>query len=1148
MRHLRITLQAHKKAPPQAPIDVTWRELVDELTSHGKTQTGKDGRGIIGADFSPSGTTLKGEPTYRRKIDLINEVHLVGIDLDDVPEDWFDRVTDAMPVAAFVFTTHSHGRPGKGIRARVLYPLSRPITVEEHRELYLWMQAQALGKGIKIDGSCKDPARLHYTPRVRAPDGAAPFIKETQGEWLNPDALLDGSTVADLVEDRRKAREKKAKTEEKFSFSPSEVPTLDALGADAKGYARQAAHLKCQRAVERLSRAGLGERRSGLHKTAVIIGGWEGNRCLTRSEADQYVEHAVRVVAALLNNPTEAADLRRQAENGRLWGGAHPWPVPRAPKDDPGIVRLPILSDGTEMRSLDDARDETYRLVMGGAEKGRRLCVASDPGTGKTQAAMRLIMESYLAGKSVRYAAATNGALRERRRDLIRLVDSEYPEMGFFAPSSNYLWTQPKRTPSSCPRIARVELGRKIRGNAGAQAACRSCDLHPKQNEGRSSCSFLRDVKKEHRAEGSIVFTTHTLEMLAEQDPVDVLLIDEFPAPVHSTHHVTLAHLRAWRDHGDITVTDERWSALLALFARVEETGEAVSSGELAEALPVGAFSVAVIDGDESRLKNTWGTNRLQDLLDAVSPDSDPDARKRTITGLGETGTEAALDAVRKASGIGWLGAKIQPQKDEDARRALPPALVLTVAERLKTEEAGAVVYLDGTASENVAKSILGPDAEYHRVPVAFPKDFTVGKVKWSASKSLIPGENAFDKQGEKRKASEQTYTRLRALKSAYESNDTLWVMHKTWCQSENVQEILEEAIKAGRVTYYGHPNAVGSNQYQDCTRAVLLDRFLPKSAKEALAEVLAHSLANQDGRAAETNWSAEAAYLTEGRDIIQAMHRVRCVIEPREIILCTNRELPDDWNPWRVPDVDIDDLVLRELGVYPPGSKGIQQLLRETVSRVGFAVATRTPALSSNATDALNTLGDLSHYVRVMQTGHGREFPALVSEAGLTIGYLETSAPGKPLVIVYDSQRPPRVQQLVAALGHGGRFDWVRWLGETVHMTDERAELLNRLGKITWSRVDVTAESLAKAMGFSVATFWRKLRSAGLTMEALRVLRNEHLREKEKIVEIEGEWRIVKAEAMRLWQWKDLFCPYRVLGPQQNIHGNAIPPTWWAA
>lgn len=1077
-RQLKVSFGPHIKESFVTPFIGDWDSLTRKLASHGQTQEGKDGVYIVGSHFRGG--------RARRRQPLVEGIDLIGLDFDEnVPENWGEILGSSFPFERFIYTSHSHGRPekGGGHRGRALLPLSRTVTPEEFSALMLWAFDRCSSVGLEADKGCKDTTRAFYTPRRKAPDAVLePIVGRVEGEWLNPDALPDGVSVAELIKARQESgfdlRRSADLSNEERAQRLSEWRKLE-----SKSLSRAAryAHAVCRGVLERCETTNSG-RRVQLFKAGCSIGSWEATGAISPSEAANYADEAFGIISRRMGDKCDAQDLRRQLQNGLDRGRTNPADIPRdkptlsdadieaifeatgVPEEQRKLVvlggrsKLPIIPDNEEALSIEDARNKTTELVSLAMRTPGRVTIGADPGAGKSTAALHGIVDAWLEGKTVRYVVPTNKLANEKLQELTKIASERLSPMelpGLLA----VLGMGPKRNERNCQNLDAVVAGRKAFGCAGAKAVCKRCDLHPRNNFNVAYCDFMKQVR--HADEKlRIEVNTHSIEVQNEKKHVDVLIVDEYPKAVNPTMNVSFDDLLEWREAGDIEVSDEVLNDILAMMKDAKAPFMRFGQSDLAKACPPGALKVTKTDGF---VRNKTGEELILDLAEKAGGGD-----LKAIEALSNAPNAAALKILEDLVNRNWTGCYVDRK-----------GLIQIVQPKPLRLDADSVLYLDGTATESVGRSLLGPDAVFHRVPVRFHQDTTVQRVDWGASKNLVRSSD--DSANED--ASLRTLNRLQGLVHAYESPTTAWVIHQSWTRSLAVQELLSEAFKHKRVTYYGSPDAVGSNRFEGCKRIVLADRHLPMQAIGGLAGAL-YWRARDDEYIRSEDWSAHAEHLTVGADIVQAMHRVRPGIHKREIIICTERELPKAWDTWRLPDEDPDILAAEKAGLVPAGRKGAVWLIRKKVAQNGFVL----PTVTKDPGSAIKSLikGKPGCLMTVLKSAYGCDFPTIAADAELDLGYVETSARGQPIPCLFNPEKPPNVKDIANRLVSAGRkIRWAEWENERFEVVNDTAEVIDSLRTLPFEHL--TEAGLAAHWECSEATVYRRLRRAGLSMADVR-------------------------------------------------------------
>jgi len=160
------------------PREGTVLDLIEDIESSGDLEQ-KDGHAIIGAVFKPGGKRCKAD---------VEAVTMLIYDLDHGADATTPHaIADGLGVELLWYTTWSDGvKNDEGVierRYRVVIPLKRPVTVEEHAAL--WVHIAGLieeAAGCAPDRGCKDACRLNYTARAKNPAA----VSEPDGDHYIP--------------------------------------------------------------------------------------------------------------------------------------------------------------------------------------------------------------------------------------------------------------------------------------------------------------------------------------------------------------------------------------------------------------------------------------------------------------------------------------------------------------------------------------------------------------------------------------------------------------------------------------------------------------------------------------------------------------------------------------------------------------------------------------------------------------------------------------------------------------------------------------------------------------------------------------------------------------------------------------------------
>lgn len=1064
------------------PECASFAALAAELRKHGETRTGKDGPAVVVSAFREGqGTTraTSGRVGRFRQEALIEGTWLLGLDFDSRPDDPRDVMAPLAEagLAHIGYSTHSHGRLeylrakarkelasryegpaldeavegyARAPRYRVLVRLARSVTPAEYRALWAWLD-RYLGGGS--DPACSDPTRLYFTPRRAADDACeTPWVTYAPGGVLDPDELPDGADVCALLAQMAAA----GRSAPRASLAPAEKERRHAAALALPEGQRTEAERKARRVLEgALSRVQLapeGGRRKGLFAAACRIGEWAH---VLGPSGEAAWRGALLDAARHLPDP---GDHARQVDNGIARGRGNPVDVRPV---------LPVPS-GPAALPLAEARERLVHLVRRATTTPGVTAIAADPGVGKTTAVVAEIPALLAEGKRIRLAVPTNRLAREVLATVRRAIN----DAGDLVSTCGL---EPKRTRSNCANLAAVQAGRKAGGAVGAATVCRACDLHPRQS-GPGACPFFAEVML---AQGyDVTVTTHALEATraiggAEADtaaedvdapspPPDVLIIDEAPRAADAQYTVSERDLCAWRGADDIRVAPDGMRRLRALLASKGREGKTAPSADLADILPPDA--VTVRRSPQGRVVSSLGWRLIEAHADEAATGEIPEE-------LATAPEEEALEALEVACQRGWRGCYVA--RDGTLRLTTP---------RAPAGPAATTLYLDGTATEASAKALFGPECRFERLRVSLHPDTTTQRVTWSAAKHALPAEPPADDEGTTKKTREKrerirtlrryTLTRLAAVVRRYETDKTAWVLHKAWCVDAAVRELLPDAFETGRVVYFRGAEATGSNSLAHCSRIVLADYFAPRAAVEACAENLAWRARGY--AASDVDWHGEGEYQLETSERVQAAYRVRPGAKACEIVWLCNREVPlgVDWP--EAEDVDADELVFDELGVYPEG-------------RAGGALRLRRAVESAPAGVVVPGNDEAWRRAREAWSHHGGRV-AWAASAGVALAYARASDGSTPVVFHARGADPTPeavASAVVASRGEGSPpLAWVEWNGARV-MTgatedDEGDRLLALLREIPADE-RATFEALAELAKLSASTVRRRLRPLGV-------------------------------------------------------------------
>lgn len=160
---LKVTIRTPEPAEEYATMT---RQQRNQLKDHG---------GFVG------GVLIGG----RRKVDTVEKRSMIALDGDRINTEFVEQYETSVPYSSVLYTTHSHTPDHP--RVRLVFPATRDMTPEEFVAVARYL-AQSLGIDF-FDECSYQPNQLMYWPST--PSNGEFIYKETNGPWLDPDAILD---------------------------------------------------------------------------------------------------------------------------------------------------------------------------------------------------------------------------------------------------------------------------------------------------------------------------------------------------------------------------------------------------------------------------------------------------------------------------------------------------------------------------------------------------------------------------------------------------------------------------------------------------------------------------------------------------------------------------------------------------------------------------------------------------------------------------------------------------------------------------------------------------------------------------------------------------------------------------------------------
>ncbi len=179
MSTLKVSFGGLHQAAIHSCQELEWQQVCALFTRRPAVLVDKAGAGwYCPAAFMPS---------YRDSDNFVARYALT-LDFDHVPDSAWEAVADAWASLAYVaYTTWSHRQAGKGLRFRVVMPLSRGATYDEYQAV-----VRKVAADLDIEWAAREsfvPAQFMYLPAVASAD-AEYLCHVNDGEFLDVDAVL----------------------------------------------------------------------------------------------------------------------------------------------------------------------------------------------------------------------------------------------------------------------------------------------------------------------------------------------------------------------------------------------------------------------------------------------------------------------------------------------------------------------------------------------------------------------------------------------------------------------------------------------------------------------------------------------------------------------------------------------------------------------------------------------------------------------------------------------------------------------------------------------------------------------------------------------------------------------------------------------
>ena len=690
----------------------------------------------------------------------------------------------------------------------------------------------------------------------------------------------------------------------------------------------------------------------------------------------------------------------------------------------------------THPAPLETVRAELSSALHHAVEEGGRVAFQIPCGVGKTRASAQVAVELWeKAFQGSPYAPKLPRiVIAEPTRAMAQEVLEVLRELGqqLLSPRALLAWEdtlslEPTRHAGSCVRWPTLRHAYHVAEDAPSQL-CQACPERP-------HCPFVVAAR---RPRGRVRVMTHAqlVRELPRLGELDLLIIDEDITSLLGAHHaLSLTELAALKERGDLKINPLSWDTLCDHLAGGQQWG----AEDLKEIMSIEALH---LDAQSLSRSVLFAALRAQDDEECAEL-------------LAQAPDHRALHALNQACARGWQGCFVRQG-------------VLQVADwrPLALERVRTTLYLDATTGPLHARATLGEGCQHVRFDVERPESLSITRVAWSASKHRVRRDQW---------RSQRDRERWACIHAQWESEQTAWVVHKSWREHEPGEQ-LKEAHARGHVLHYGAQR--GSNSLQHCTTLILPAFHIPEAAKAARAELLALRTGAELAAC-----DAEAIEVLEIGEMVQAAHRLRGLTRgsPAHLIILDERELPGlEANEVIDPDV----LVWEHTGVVWGKRAYAEKIKRQVLAQNLLIPAYRkgvssTPPCLHEAPQAERKQGAR----HPLKTYFHDDWELLAAEAGLTCTRLATSAGGDARVVLHHPDSVPRPDQLRRALASSG-LRWAEWQGERLWLEED--QVLKAVNSLAHAE-QITLQRLQEMTGLSRSSVYKRMKERGHTLDSLR-------------------------------------------------------------
>ena len=584
------------------------------------------------------------------------------------------------------------------------------------------------------------------------------------------------------------------------------------------------------------------------------------------------------------------------------------------------------------------------------------------------------------------------------------------------------------REPGYCDYTAEQAAIFRAGGADACNAMCGECP---------SQCGYRRTLRQKRFDGGKVAVMTHHMlygDAIAEE--WGAVIIDESPINGAALPMIAVSSDHVLRIMQRGALTGDAMPLLMLMVDKATQQ-ELVASG----------CSLALGDGDELQAEV------MRNL--EVSPGA-------IVNAMQAMPDHRAAKALAEASANGWRACFVYDG-----------VLQLPIPEHNSAlERAGCVIYLDATGDTHTAAAVLGQDHTVHDLGDCITEGVSHIHYPWSASRRNIE------------RRPEIAY----AVHMRHDSPLTLHVTHKR-LHIEDPRWDWRLQVK-GRVTYFGAPDAKGSNDYSHYTSIVLDDYYVPNAALASMAVRLCKSGTPEGAAAALASASAQLVR----REYVQTIGRLRLsrADDERTVAHIGRTELALGDLPAAEPG-DIAEALYTHAGVLTAKRGAVLALLAKRMAKRegGLPIYSGRTIEDHKHVDGSNIRNCTLHYaLRKLYAGDMHQLAQDLSvymgqDIAVRLARMSRGNGITKIAMLYATPWPD--DSILHLAAHADRAEWYEIDGARYYTAHNR--VFRAATELEARGLGVTAEAVANRLQIHVESLRQSLRRRGNSLAQLERL-----------------------------------------------------------